>query len=1402
MKFNYRFLTALIIPLWTLWLLENPIKYGLYFFQVILIVLLQLECFSSEAIPKLTLKNPSYFFDYIFIFMSVVLFCFNVYGVPSVFRTILAITISSFLPGYVLLRLIRFKPLFSFIETIILSYGLSLFLTSIISTLLLSLSERQRALIVCLIFIIISTFPLIRRYSAKDKGEQQKFVGITKSPSIKLTEVLLLIAITLFFFFSISTLYPTLAFQNTDTTRHFSESRVISQTPLLYSSSVPFFHVQESTMYILSEESPVFFESLLAYMSILVIFSFYIMTSAYFRKQDSRLPILSTVFFGIFAGFGWVTFLVNKLVESGYTAQFDLLWAAFVRSFFDVGEAVGYLWFEYRPITVGFTCFFIIVYLLKRNDLPRRAFIPIFSFIVVTMGLNHISELVLFIIFFSLFTFFFPKIQLRSKDTFLSIIVGCVIIIVLYPFFISSVLSYIYVYMLALLAISLFSFILMRFDIWKLDFTFTRYRKIFNMLLLLLAVFYVSELLTYFVFAEDFTYSLVYESGFVPLMLYPVLLGVIVLLALKGLGSIKGNSMSEGVKLFLFLSVILFIVGNIVSIINVNYVMTGYFERRFLPLIFSAFCVLASLGFVNIVRNLQKRTFHSIILIGLVVVSGFTSTMLTLELKIEQPKIMPDLYLTEERYETIAAISQAVSKDPTAIIYGFTLNSVRDAEFMGLPLANRYLRVPIWSSTQPEASLTLLYTPQYSPPYLYIPERDINTLPNGYLTEHLVRFIPVVYQDLNANVFRTLNATYPILNSNTILTTSYQAQGNEFFVYDILSLSNCNYTTMIDSDANALSCTTIVIPSDDLSGKSIVSQELINYLTDQTKEVPEQVIILNTNGYGLFADMFYKRENTEVPLGVTLNENGFQIISEDNQTSFWTSRGIDVIGLRGNSGAPILSDDSKTKLTGSNALKITVETGTYDSWELFHVYDSPQNWSTYDFFTFYMNGVGDDTYYVFYFIATNGVRYRYEWQDSWIGWKKVMLPLKMKDGMHEINEVNIRKKTSNSELSISPSWDKIETMIIALSSANPNNQNTLYLDRFGLDVSQPSQKTLSVDRINWSTNEAIFPVNIPVYPLIEKAGTDVSGWYNGKDGKIPFASNMMVNETKFIYLNVYPIIQKILSDKNCSRNLYPILGSLMSEIDIGLLNYNKILPHIFDQNSVIFKGSLLEGAVNVFSSSIIFPDEMKADRIAITIDGHPNFFSNVTSLLIKGHIDNVTVLSPEANTLQGKGFYASVTAKDPNITIKGIDLSVSLVEVEGGEVCLYLGPIVELSAEGDLDMYLRTPSIRVEGQSTFSEMTSYGALQKWLKNVHEQELIVMGNTQFSLSLSDTYTVATAFEWDGQIERDPPLLLWAELDSQYVALLWFIPLSLFIFIWKKIRHSNKKSSENGVSEVKI
>jgi len=1314
-------------------LLDHPIKYVLYIFGLSLTGLLFLICaFRYDYKFKLAIPHPVKIIDFFLIVCSITLLVSNMFANPimNMFANpivnisfILAVIVSFFLPGWALLRLLGIDcRRASNVVFLVLPFSLSIGLTSLIFTFALPFTAGGATLLSA-IYVIVSLLPLLKDYLHRSYGKLQAYASNRVSKH-NLFDVLLLAWVSLFFLFIILNIYPQMAYvPGLDIVRHFSSSKGLILAPDIYVGEYPWFHFTWTSVYELSAPPMWLFQSGIACLSLMLIFSFYIMAKAYLSDVDRRAHLLATVFFSVFSGFGWLYFMQEKLNIPDPAKHFDILRMSNNVSYWDIGYGQGpWLWFWFRPLTLGFTIFFVLLYLMRREDLTKRNYITVSSLLILTLSLVHFSELFIFVVLLFILALLCPTTKLRLRETAISTLIGLTASALLTTAyqnlfgFASWKFSYEYLFILAVLAGS--AYILIRYP--------KRPRIAFKGNLTIVAsisLFVYSALLFYwFSNADSFSVSYVRKILAVPWELYPVLLGIVGLFAILGIILIAKNYRSHPIVIFAVLFVLAIVFGRAITYLNAGFMDTGYWERRIIPFVYASASLLAPLIVLKLKRLRGFNKMLTVAFISFLVLGGVTSTFLTAEYWVLN---VPRGDLT---YEEVKLLSYLNDADPYSTLLTVTGRSLRVAEYASLGWIINYYRFPLWQARSPELPLNILSSLN-SPAIIFLHERDLKgtatTYRNGYIASHLLNVVPAIYEGSEGEILQVPRLAPPSSSSDMVLVLPEDGD-NFFYAYDILSLGGYNYTTALLSDVNTLRKAKIVVaPSEE------IATELMRYKDEYNLQY-EILIVFNLDGYGRLTDVY------------TIPYNSPLVVVEDNASTEWIASGM----LSGEIGVPKLTDNPDIKISGNNSLAINVGAGEYAYWQISRLFEEPVNLAEFEFITFYWYGRGDGGWYVLQFTSEPGY-FWYRFQDSWKGWRQVILPMWVPDGCGQEFGVTFDKATREGA-----SWAKIGRIDVRLEATNPNQGGEFYIDRFAFDSMLQSSSIIGVS----NAREIQFPTDLNLIPL--QSNYEVTAYY---DGGTPFILHTTRDGYEMFYLNVNPIIQRLALADDDARHIYLSLGELLELVDAKLPAYEfmgrgKLSPVTGGVSA--FKKATFTGYLTLKSSSAVI--SVDAPSIGVNIDGE-DLTLNGISQIIPLDIDEATLEADRAIIDGGSGFYTQVLLNQSSIHFTGQPVILS-VFFNNGSATTINGKEIQINLAKS-NISLRQPTVTSIGNILFESFYGFGELAKSIR-VLGQGLQIEGIVTFKIEYGDVFTVTHGFSFSGELIRSEPLYPYDELGSLY------------------------------------
>ena len=270
------------------------------------------------------------------------------------------------------------------------------------------------------------------------------------------------------------------------------------------------------------------------------------------------------------------------------------------------------------------------------------------------------------------------------------------------------------------------------------------------------------------------------KIGVFPWYLFPIRQGIAGLLMLIGLTYlfVRKENQFGNFKFLLLTLLAFFVVGKIMSYMNVGGGSVGYWEKRFdsfftIPVsIFAAFAlsmfshkILHNSLFKTLLKHF--RFILAFLLITLVLFSGFSSKVLYFDYQTMSAERNAYSNITNDELQALDYLKHNGSKDATVL--GITTKSNRLASvFSGLNslTATSFVLKP----ENPEYALKTIYGLDAT--YVYATHSDLNQInPNSYIS-HIMKYAYIPFQNNKTTIWKIPDVSPPESNSSLTLAVS------------------------------------------------------------------------------------------------------------------------------------------------------------------------------------------------------------------------------------------------------------------------------------------------------------------------------------------------------------------------------------------------------------------------------------------------------------------------------------------------------------------------------------------------------------------------------------------------------------------------------------------------------
>lgn len=1399
---------AIFFSSFTLILVESWIKYPLFLFEVatILVILVALRRdpltewkrnirFGAESEKIL---------DVIFIGSSSILLVFAFLGIENgLLRLILALVTASFLSGNSILNISGIAKYFSALEKYVLAFIVSFTFCAVLTLTLMGIGEDTRAVIMSSVFLLLGLLSLRKHKKTIGYSYHQRSL----SRSIDIIPILLAIAFYVVFFVII---YPDAALLPTsDVSRHINDSLVLSRSPELYTGNLyMFFHAFEGGYYVLSGlNQPVYvILSSLAFLNVFLPLSIYTLAKRFLSDIDQRIPALSLLLYCFASGLSFIYYTeLNLISYGGDRPEYGVIAQAVAeKSYFGIINFLQPFHF-FVPISVSIITFSMVLLLLRNFSIPRITFIFIFGSLLISMYFVHVVEPVVFVLFLSVYSFFFKSKKLRIFDALISSLIAFSVIslfLIIAPFIFSSELKIgnprdNLLFLIKIAPLFLVSgCLLWRWKaIPRLNMNYTKfqiYKKLHQILSYTLIIAYLVGIILWVFMEELKTSPFYFEIGAVPWFLYPVMLGIVGLLALLGIKMLTSQDLKhDGIILLVVAIGFSFFLGKLVTYINANFIDVAYWEKRFLMLIFLFSSLLAPIPLIRLSDHLnikKHKTITGIVLPGVVssiIICGFSSMAIQSEYwysTTHGPNRISDFELQALDY-----LKDALHNDKRAFTAAPTDFSRHILAFAAPPY---HLSKPdlLFHSRYPEVSLLSLNVKNLDHAYIYLHDRDIENLrknSDSWFTSHLLPMLPLVFSNEVVRIYNASSAVIPQDVSDSVFLIPRNPHSTSWlYTYNILYQSGQNYSELHELDPNIISAKNLVIPFDptanfvfhdnfstdknttnrwdEISGDWKFTPDGLRGKAYSTDVFNDKSIILSPaySGDGT-TSLLFKINNADpnrfshvsilTSWRDTKNHDFAGLAVRNNQIHSYFA---EVVGGKVSFAPDFPFLDTGLEWTPGSTLNLTISASN-KSQELF----------------------------------INGTKYLQSTDDVEAG-RTGLIFSRVSDVLFD--DFKVLHNHSSAYTSTKNLFEFVKNggALFVINTEGHGDIAEFLRDvntsiNFTEAIRPQINKNLELEKLNWSRSSS------------PKENLDAL-----MDTQNFFALKGTMGKGNLIYVNLYPLISKLNSGELPPSIVYPIFGNISQIFDFPKLTFDKPSANV-REIPAFFKEMVATGKIRVVSNSVIFPENSTENHVEIFYDGQNKTEFKNSTVSIDYSTKNISVYANDVNIANGKGFYTNLfIKKGPVILTFDNNSSVSITSNNGSK---YIFPKVSdliLSGSDHFNLLAKQPSVTVNGNVVFQGFEGGNFLYPKLGTVNRmKDISFIGQLNSSIFMSDRTSVLDKVSVDGTFNNtetekaynELSLLLTSKFDFNLYDLpplvrgLLLIPfvLSIVFLFYKKI-----------------
>ena len=869
---------------WLIFYLNIPFAVSLFFFFLMLL--------RSEG-NRITFKIIYLFNPKILLMALTILFMFLVLVVPtfdvsmlewmkipplSWARYISALFLTSFLPGYFILKTVDRKGEIDGCAIIVLSYLLSLFL-SFIAGFLILLSSNSISVLGLPVIVVINLVLLIIYYFMSQKTDKYK--------SLTLNSFELGIILPVFIEVMLGTLTVMLSnmpLTSGDMRQHYGFALQFSQRFPIYAGKIItysggyLFHVYLAVVFSLSGIPPALAEQGLYLISFMPVLAFYSAMKAWFPERKEKIPIIAT-FLSTLLGFGGLYALYLKYTQPASSITHLLSIATYKT--YDIFMRILFLPDIVAPTwNIGIPGFFMLLYFLRKDtcSYTKKVIVPI---LIALVWLGHIAETIIFIFIFLVYTLFFRQ-SCGERFThyvilglFLVVIVDLTAPAQIYLRSVKETFSIPFFASLSLLMlIIIIEVIEDKFEIYFLA-------NIKNFISKKLEVFWRSSrwILLYAYFFSFIVWLAVEKNfnlwewggySYVPFFVFPLRFGAVGLLVVISIFLYFTKIIYNRALLFFLMFIPLgFTLEQVAS-----YGLLPYYPAyRYATLTFVGALVIAAFGIINLMKSASKSIRLTVVLCIILTVLMISSQLSTSLYYVNASYYSKYAKISQDELDALDYIRQHLSQNSSVLTFTTdSANKLRNfAAVNAVQDAQRWSNL-ILSTTNPYIITYVLGLSNVK--YIFMSQEDAKLVRSNRILTSMINYFPKVFENVYVTIYEVPSLTPPSSNASlgvlyippsiqcasqrsfddvdvlpALLSASLQSKYSFLYVEGILLENLGAYLSHYSR---------IILASD----PKISVRDLLNWVSSGGK-----LVVFNTHGNGFFAN-FLEIDKSNISLTV------------------------------------------------------------------------------------------------------------------------------------------------------------------------------------------------------------------------------------------------------------------------------------------------------------------------------------------------------------------------------------------------------------------------------------------------------------------------------------------------------------------------------------------------------